>query len=106
MQPKFAALPFSIYFNLNEERHTVSVSKKWGGKSNNIHQSVQAVIDTEEHIAKARLLEDVRAYIATFPDVQDGLIRVSDFTLAYTVNPIEKDGRFWSGEGPRQHVNL
>jgi len=98
----FVAVPISIRFKLNENKHTVSTSKKFHDYVRVLSGDVKAVIADYEMEAKQILFADVKKFILlnyskVYPNVSS-----EDFELTYNTSDV-KDGKFWSGREMKQY---
>lgn len=88
----FLAYPIAYSFKLDRNFHTVNIAEKWKDKQDLCLEIVCAALAQTSDAAKDKLEQNVKEYFLTFPDLQDGKIRLEDLEYRYYISEVDSSG--------------
>lgn len=92
----YIAYPVRLEFWANERKHSVDMVKKWTTINLGLTGNIKAIFNQDRSKAVEILINDIKKYINTFPDVIENKVRLVDFSLIYSCNEIDH-GKVWIG---------
>ena len=93
------AFPVALEFHPNKYEHTGAILEKFSGEGQRIkiNDIMKAIVDEDYETARSRLILDALDVCKTICRSNCDKIKPSDFTLVYSLNTVDKDGRVWGG---------